>query len=141
MKYHERKPDIETESMKIWTPNEEELKEIKKEKDDGDIKVKIGDMDFTLQGFTNRIINNNGKETFAYKIKGNMLLYYDYKIEGDEERIKEILMGFTAIATRMGKDIQNIEDVMKRMMNDNGIMKMVDDKVKDKEKNERTKNS
>jgi hypothetical protein len=98
MKYHERKPDLDLESMRIWKAekNSEEAKELDAVEDTFDIKYK--DITMKACGF-NVLRSKKTKEVFfAYKIKrneGDMLLYYFKENLTESEKVdSEKIMQF-----------------------------------------------
>lgn len=75
--YHDRKPDVETESFRMWKLKGKEMETAKEIKEENDIKIKVGDTELNICGFT-IVRNKDNKIVFAYKFKHEekMIMYY-----------------------------------------------------------------
>ena len=105
------KPDIETESLRIWKHNKKAKDEYK---ETNGIEVKIDGETFKLCGFIKCFDKKTNDFKIAYKFKHSekMVLYYIPKeTKGCEEILKE-MRGFLGT---LGYHFQNIEDNFKNI--------------------------
>lgn len=102
--YRDRKPDLETESIRAWVSNEKEAKEVEKLAEEEKHKIVIhcsNNFEMRLMGFTKFIDKETEEVIFAYKFKkeNKTVIYYtpdDLKIDKQTkvnlflEKIKQI---------------------------------------------------
>lgn len=103
-KYRNRKPDLETESIRAWVSNKKEAKEVEKIADEEKHKIIIhcnNNFQMRLMGFTKFIDKETEEVIFAYKFKkeNKTVIYYapdnleaikQAKVNIFLERIKQI---------------------------------------------------
>ena len=118
--YQKRKPDKETELLRMWTSKKgsKEAKQLDKmDKDAIDIKYK--DMKVKICGFTTMTHKVTKKLIFAYKLKHEekFVLYYiqDNKREG--QRCLSFIQSFIEFG---GYNLQNMEENLKSMYAEHG---------------------
>lgn len=109
-----RKPDMETESMRMWVENEEEAKaekEFQKNNPNAYVEIKKGDLKFHLNGFTKCSDKKTKKLVFAYKFKHaeKQIIYYSFV---QDERNKNMIEVLSATAEMIGYQTINFEDIM-----------------------------
>lgn len=137
MKKITRKPDLETESMRMWVESDKERKEEKKfqkENPDADVSVKIGDLMFKLNGFTK--CSKDGELILIYKFKHEEKIIIYYVFKETTESLKAIEM-IKAVGQLGGFDVQNFKDIADRILAQQGSIENLT-KLKKKTKNEVT---
>ena len=106
-KIFKRKPDIETETFRAWTPNKKERKNLEKEKG---IKIKFKGQEYELTGFN--YAKNKGKIVFAWKYKhrDKVILYYipDKLTNKDRKRIEGLFSGLIPLSKMLGYEAQDL---------------------------------
>ena len=114
LKYRQRKPDKETELLRIWTPKKgsEESKEIEEATKNNSIEINYKGMKIQICGFNTLTNNKTNKMIFAYKFRHDekFVIYYipDNNLEGQKcfNQIRYILeLG--------GYGLQNMEENLK----------------------------
>lgn len=136
MKYHERKPDLETESMRVWIPNKEEAEELKKT-DEGDIKIDYKGNEIIVGGF-NKAMKKDGNLLFIWKFKHqeHLILYYIFEENCEEEdlkKAKEAIEMLRLVNSKMGMNYQ-IQDMKETFDNTLNEMPSLENLTKLKEK-------
>ena len=126
MKCYDRKPDIETESLRMWKTKDNE------EKTDVDnsnsFKIEYNKMEMNLCGFTTCKDKKSNKIIFAYKFKHKekMILYYineDLTAE-EKNKIDKVLFMMRKINPLIGDyEIKDVKDTFKLMENEKHLWK------------------
>ena len=105
------KPDLETESFRMWkVKGEEETKKFEEEKENC-VDITYKDMTLGLYGFNVAFKNKDSKEVvFAWKIKDGMLMTYDPLGEAKPliEDLKKMAMIFGIEHKDMTEMLENI---------------------------------
>lgn len=134
MKFN-KKPDIETESLRVWK-NKASDKDKKKIRDVG-IELKMKDKDgkevtTQLCGFTTARDKKTNELSFAYKFKhkDKLVLYYNKAKDESSGNAIRVLIEACKV---FGYSIQDVEQQFADLINDKGLMKMIDE-VKSDEK-------
>jgi len=127
LSYRKRKPNLETESLRVWDVKDNEKEEIKGLKEKYPIIVKQGDMELHLTGFAKAIDKKTDKVIFAYKFKhkDRMILYYiseklskenQKKVEKYFIRVNQICIPIDYQLKDVRKMLKNIELNKKMLM-------------------------
>ncbi len=107
MKYRDRKPDLETESFRAWSPTKEEEEELK-DLDKDSITIGKGKWKMKLIGYTQVLDKETNKITFAYKMKHEekIFLYHIPKLSKENLiKINECLRIMKENITNDSKEI------------------------------------
>ena len=128
--YRNRKPDLETESIRAWVPNEKESKETEKIAKDETRKIEIKfDNGFVmrLMGFTKFINKKTDKIVFAYKFKkeNKTIIYYipDNQTNETKEKMKIFLNKLKTMAEISGYEMVNGREFAKRSADEAGRLR------------------
>jgi len=128
--YRKRKPDLETESIRAWVPNEKESKETEKIAKDETRKIEIKfDNGFVmrLMGFTKFINKKTDKIVFAYKFKkeNKTIIYYipDNQTNETKEKMKIFLNKLKTMAEVSGYEMVNGREFAKRSADEAGRLR------------------
>jgi len=132
MKYRERKPDIETESLRMWKTSEEERKEIEDDKGEG-IEIKLKDdkgeeIVTKICGFDKACDKTTNELMFAWKFKHEDKMMLFYLKNKEDEMSKKAIEFLKGMGNAIGYNVQDIEVHFKNMINDKGLMKMIEEK-------------
>jgi hypothetical protein len=123
MKYHERKPTKETETMRIWEVDKkkypEEFSEIEKFKDEG-IEIPYKDVKFKILDFNIARDPKTKEVMFAWKFKHKEKLILIYNPSNTD--VTPIL----GVMQKLGFEIQDVMDTFKSAYNE-----MPKDKLKE----------
>jgi hypothetical protein len=110
--YRKRKPDLETESLRIWTSIGIEAKEVKKLAEEGKHKIEVDcgkGFKMRLIGFTKMIDEKTDQIVFAYKFKkrDRIIMYYlpDNLTQENKQKIKIFMTKVQAIAGMIGYEL------------------------------------
>lgn len=115
-----RKPDFETESLRMWTSKgEEKEKMIEKTKDVG-FMVKYKDMEIKMLGFTEIRDKKTKKIVFAYKIKHDKRIVLFYIKDKNNIKVKAVLECFEG--NPFSYEIQDVDNVLKNIYNEKGTL-------------------
>ena len=119
-KYQKRKPDKETELLRIWEleKDSEESKEFEeKTKDSTEITYK--DMKIKMTGFTELRDNKTNELKLAYKFKHDEKFVIYYVPDNNKEGMKclEIIKGLVPLG---GYNLQNMEEQLKSIYEEIG---------------------
>ena len=113
LKYQERKPDKETELLRMWKTDKdsEEAKEIDEVFKDG-IEINYKGMKLKITGFNVMRDKKTDELIFAYKFEHDekFILYYS---PNNDERGKKVVKLLTDLGRLGGYNIQNMEDNLK----------------------------
>lgn len=111
-RYRKRKPDLETESLRIWTSKEPEVNEVKKLAEDEKHKIEVdcGDgFKMRLIGFTKMIDKKTNHIVFAYKFKkqDRTIMYYlpCNLTKENKQKIKIFMTKTQAITEMIGYEL------------------------------------
>ena len=128
--YRKRKPDLETESIRAWVPNEKESKETEKIAKDETRKIEIKfDNGFVmrLMGFTKFINKKTDKIVFAYKFKkeNKTIIYYipDNQTNETKEKMKIFLNKLKTMAEISGYEMVNGREFAQRSADEAGRLR------------------
>ena len=128
--YRKRKPDLETESIRAWVPNEKESKETEKIAKDETRKIEIKfDNGFVmrLMGFTKFINKKTDKIVFAYKFKkeNKTIIYYipDNQTNETKEKMKIFLNKLKTMAEVSGYEMVDGREFAKRSADESGRLR------------------
>ena len=107
-----RKPDIETESLRVWKA---EKNTFTKEDEENSFEIELKDgLKIKCLGFT-RILDKNDKSLiFAYKFKehNKSILYHMIK---ETEESKDVLIILKKFSCEFNYELQNMEDTLKNI--------------------------
>lgn len=137
MKCYDRKPDIETESLRIWEhKDDDEETEID---NSNSFKIKYNGLEMNLTGFTTCKDKKSNKIIFAYKFKHEerMILYYinEDLTEEEKDKIDKVLFMIKKINPLIGDyEIKDTKDVFKLMKNEKHLWKEKKEKKDDERK-------
>ena len=114
LKYRQRKPDKETEMLRIWNTKKgsEEAKELEEATKDS-VEINYKGMKLQITGFTTMRDKKTKKLIFAYKFKHDekFVLYY---IPNNNEKGKDCFKLIQAVVGMTGRyNLQNMEDNFK----------------------------
>lgn len=119
--YRNRKPDLETESIRAWVSNEKEAEEVEKVAEEEKHKIIIhcsNNFQMRLMGFTKFIDKETEEVIFAYKFKkeNKTVIYYtpDNLKADKQEKIKIFLDRIKAIAESSGFEMINGREFAER---------------------------
>ncbi len=129
MKRIKRKPDIETESMRMWV-SDDEKEDVKRElEEENHIKIKKGDYTFNLYGFTK--CSKKGELIFIYKFKHEekVVMYHIFK---ENEEVKEIIEYIKFIANSIGYSVISFDEIMNNILSQQGSIEKMAEMKKNK---------
>lgn len=116
MEYQKRKPDKETESMRIWECDKDkypkEYEESEKLNKENNIEIKYKDVTFNLYGFTKFTRKSDNQIMFAYKFKHEEKLVIVYNPSNSE--IEFLMKMFRAT----GYEVQNVMTFLENAYNE-----------------------
>jgi len=122
MKMKFDKPDIETESFRVWASDKSKKDYMKDHKKQNPIFVKYKDFELGLLGFNKVRDEKTNKIVFYYKFKNESREFYFYIPKNlskkNQERVKQIKSKVEEISLSCGNILINVEDLIKEMYNE-----------------------
>lgn len=119
--YRNRKPDLETESIKAWVSNKKEAQEAEKIAEEEKHQIIIhckNKFEMRLMGFTKFIDKGTDEVIFAYKFKkeNKTVIYYspDNLKQDKQEKIKVFLEKIKQLAQASGFEMINGREFAER---------------------------
>ncbi|KKL93498.1 hypothetical protein LCGC14_1874110, partial [marine sediment metagenome] len=111
----DRKPDVETESLRMWKGNKKDW-----EDEEGSEVERDGDK-YKLMGFTLVKRKDSKEVVFAYKFKHDEMLvvYYNPGVDSD---VNELLEGLKCCYAGIDYECRNIFDSLKNAKLDRGLL-------------------
>lgn len=115
--YRNRKPDKETELIRMWSTktNSKESKDIQKRTKDNSFKIKYKDMEIEACGFTILTHKETKKLMFAYKFKHDerFIIYYIPEENKNNEDCKKAFEIIKMASNMSGYNLQDMRENLK----------------------------
>lgn len=121
-----RKPDFETESLRMWVPSDKEKKQYKKKTP----RIKYKGYTFGLVSFT--VVKKKGKVVFAFKFKPETKMVIAY-IDDKSKELQEVYDELKQYAKSIGYEFNDVRKMWDRILMEEHTIKKLAKKADSKD--------